>query len=259
MIPDYQTPDCHKYRPLIDSLVDGEASPDSAADIKNHLAHCPDCAKALQHRQQLSRLIRSEATRFVPSQDFADRIRSAVKPAPKPKRFSLITGGALGGSVLALAASLALFASLPSAQDQLTHDLLSAHIRALQGTHLIDVQSSDQHTVKPWFNGKIDLSPVVVDMADSGYPLAGGRLDYVDDKSAAVLVYRHAAHVINVFTWADGRAGTKADKSPQTQARNGYFIIQWSHNHLGYAMVSDLNSNELEAFRQQWSKRSGIE
>lgn len=245
--------ECDKYRPLIDSIVDGEASPDVLAEIKQHVTQCPDCAKAYQHRQHLSRLIRTEATRFVPSQDFTDRIRAAVSPAPKPKRLSWITGGALGMSVAALAASLALFIALPPAQDQLTHDLLSAHIRALQGTHLIDVASSDQHTVKPWFNGKINLSPVVVDMSDVGYPLVGGRLDYIDNTSAAVLVYRHAAHVIDVFSWAQGEGG---QKTPKTISRNGYFLVTWNRDHMGYAMVSDLNVKELETFRQQWSQRT---
>lgn len=253
--------ECHQYRPLIDSVVDGETSPDALAAIKQHLAQCPDCAKAYQHRLQLSRLVRTEATRFVPSQEFADRMRKAVAPAPKPKRISWMTGGALGASVAALAASLALFAALPPAQDQLTHDLLSAHIRALQGAHLIDVASSDQHAVKPWFNGKTNLSPVVVDMADSGYPLAGGRLDYIDNTSAAVLVYRHAAHVIDVFSWVQTPAasGSVGNKPPKTALRNGYFLVTWSHDHIGYAVVSDLNVKELETFRQQWSQRAGSE
>jgi anti-sigma factor RsiW len=255
------TPECARFRRQIDPALDGEAEAEARAELQRHMDRCEACARLYRSRRQLSRAVGEGATRFVPSPAFQDRIRAAVMPAATPVtpakpswRPSWPERGVLAGSGLALAASLALWITLPGQEDRLTHDLLSAHVRALMVDHLTDVQSSDRHTVKPWFNGKLALSPPAVDLADSGFALVGGRLDYIDDTAAAVLVYRHAAHVIDLFVWlprdSDGNGG--AQTSPRSTQRQGYHMIRWRQDHIAYALVSDLNPAELESFRTLW-------
>jgi anti-sigma factor RsiW len=146
---------------------------------------------------------------------------------------------------MALAASLALFVALPPAQDEMANDVVAAHLRSLMGTHLIDVASSNHHVVKPWFAGHADISPPVTDYAREGFPLVGGRVDYVDGARAAVVVYRHGAHVVNVFAWKDdGRA--------KAGARNldGYHLLAWKEGGLFFCAVSDMDAKELQALSE---------
>ena len=123
-------------------------------------------------------------------------------------------------------------------------DLISSHVRSLQVDHLSDVVSSDKHTVKPWFNGKLDFSPPVTDLATQGFPLVGGRLDYLDGRTVAVLIYRHNQHPINLYVWPS----TDRDAAPQVQGRQGYHLIRWAAGGMVYWVVSDLATNELELF-----------
>jgi len=127
-----------------------------------------------------------------------------------------------------------------SAHDAFLNEVIASHVRSLQAEHLTDVVSSDQHTVKPWFDGKIDFAPDVKDFAAQGFPLVGGRLDYLDGRAVAALVYRHNKHFINVFVWP----ATDAMK-PETEMRRGYAIINCATNGLHYCLVSDLNPTEL--------------
>ena len=149
--------------------------------------------------------------------------------------------GALGGfGSAAAAAMLALFILIPTRPDPMLDDLVNAHVRSLMPDHLIDVVSSERHTVKPWFAGHADVSPVVADFESQGYKLVGGRADYFDRQRAAVVVYQHGAHTINVFSWA-------SDKSPAVQSatRNGYHLEFWKIGNLEYCAVSDTGWEEL--------------
>ena len=123
-------------------------------------------------------------------------------------------------------------------------ELVSSHVRSLQIDHLSDVASTDQHTVKPWFNGKLDFSPTVIDLAPQGFPLIGGRLDYLDEHTAAVLIYRHNQHPINLYIWPS----THQDTTPQAQSLQGFHIINWTAGGMNYCAVSDLAANELKLF-----------
>jgi anti-sigma factor RsiW len=156
----------------------------------------------------------------------------------RPRPFWL---GALGGVGAALAAGLALFFLTPSLSDPILNDLVSAHVRSLMPEHLTDVVSTDRHTVKPWFAGHADVSPVVVDFADRGYRLVGGRADYFDQQRVAVVVYQHGPHIINVFTWAAGRRAL-----PEFATRSGYHIACWRLGNLQYCAVSDTGWDELQ-------------
>ena len=147
-------------------------------------------------------------------------------------------------SLLAVVWSGGLYLTLPSAQERLTEELISSHVRSLQVDHLADVISSDRHTVKPWFNGKLDFSPPIIDLAPQGFPLVGGRLDYLDGRTVAVLIYRRNQHPINLYIWSS----TDKDAKPQVQSRQGYHLIRWTASGMNYWAVSDLTTNELEFF-----------
>jgi anti-sigma factor RsiW len=148
-------------------------------------------------------------------------------------------------AILLLAASVAgNFALLRSRLDPrqlMAANVVAAHIRSLAGTHLLDVLSSDQHTVKPWFNGKLDFSPAVKDVQD--FPLLGGRLEYFEGHSAAALVYGRRNHVINLFTWPSATSATSA-----AHTLNGYHILSWNHDGMAFWAVSDINETELRQF-----------
>jgi anti-sigma factor RsiW len=167
---------------------------------------------------------------------------AAVARASKARLADPFWAGALSG--LAAAAIAAGFAFLliahPSANDALLSDLADAHLRSMMPAHLIDVESTDKHTVKPWFSGHTDVSPAVADFADRGYRLIGGRADYFDNQRAAVVVYRHGPHIINVFSWAS--AGRSV---PQDTTLNGYHFAFWQSGNLSYCAVSDTARGEL--------------
>ena len=166
----------------------------------------------MEAQSALSAAVRGSTDRFTASEALRSRVRTALAeaaaPAPAgpslPRRFWtwLGAGSAAAGAAM-LAAGIALFLAVPSAQDRLGQELIAAHVRSLMADHLADVQSSDRHTVKPWFNGRLDLSPPVADLAADGYPLIGGRLDYLDQRPVAALVYKHRQHVINLFVWPE--------------------------------------------------------
>ena len=150
--------------------------------------------------------------------------------------------GALGGAGgTAIAAALALFLLVPRLTNPLPDQLVNAHVRSLMPAHLIDVVSTDKHTVKPWFAGHADVSPVVADFEPQGYRLVGGRVDYLDHQRSAVVVYQHGAHVINVFSWADNRGAL-----PNNMTRGGYHLTFWKTGDLAYCAVSDTGWDELD-------------
>jgi anti-sigma factor RsiW len=165
--------------------------------------------------------------------------RRSGSPAWRTRPFWL---GAFGGVGAALAASLAFLFLSAAPADPLLDDVIAAHVRSLMPEHLTDVISTDRHTVKPWFAGHVDVSPVVADFATQGYRLVGGRADYFDHQRAAVVVYEHGAHVINVFTWVAGR-----HSFAERTTRSGYHVAFWRVGNLQYCAVSDAGWDELLA------------
>jgi anti-sigma factor RsiW len=167
-------------------------------------------------------------------------LRHSARPAPQPWRWLAIAAAVL--LVFSAAWNIALLRSRSDSTDLIAQNVLSSHVRSLMGTHLLDVPSADQHTVKPWFNGKLDFSPDVRDFTAQGFPLIGGRIDYVGDRPVAALVYQHGKHIINLFTWpslADG---------PTNFSTNGYHILHWNSGGMTWWAVSDLNVSELTKF-----------
>jgi hypothetical protein len=190
---------------------------------------------------------------FTPPVNLERRIHSALRGTDK----SEISHRAMRWRWLSVPVSIAFIALViwvfepilitPSRDNLLTESIISGHVRSLMANHLTDVSSSDQHTVKPWFNGKLDFSPPVKDLSNQGFPLVGGRLDYLENRPVAALVYRHRQHFINLFIWPSSR---KSDIERKTVVRQGYNLIHWAKSGMTYWAVSDLNSSELQEFVQ---------
>jgi anti-sigma factor RsiW len=237
----------------VQAYFDGEVDAVSAINVERHAEHCPECRALLEHlartrarlraeldfpnappqlRAALARRLDEEAATLAP------RASVRVAPAWRARSFWL---GAGGGATAALAASLALFVLSPAPRETALDGLVSAHVRSLLPERLTDVVSTDRHTVKPWFAGHADVSPVVADFTDAGYRLLGGRADYLEGQRAAVVVYQHGAHVINVFSWVAGRRAL-----PDFSTRNGYHIACWQSGNLQHCAVSDTGWDELE-------------
>ncbi len=196
----------------------------------------------------VSATIRRKATRHVAPLELRQRIVAAVAPSVAPERARgwgwLQMGATLACAILATVLATQVYLE-PADTARVSEEVLAAHVRSLLVAHLEDIASSDQHTVKPWFAGKLDFSPPVNDFSSQGFPLIGGRLDYIDKRVAAALVYRRHGHVINVFVWPV-RAADKARVS--SEVRDGFNVLAWSGAGLQFWLVSDVNSEELQAF-----------
>lgn len=215
---------------------------------------------------ELSRAIKAGATRYAAPPALRESIVAALNQAeamttagPR-RRFQTFwqQWGAMGAAfACGMLASLALgtFRALPDEEDRLSQEVIAGHVRSLMASHLSDVASSDQHTVKPWFSGKLDFSPPVYDLAKEGFPLIGGRLDYLDRHSVAALVYRRQQHTINLFVWP---AGDGPAREMKLLSRQGFNMTDWSDSGMRFWAISDINPGELQSFsqflRQQYAK-----
>src|SRR5438105_7870201 len=141
----------------------------------------------------------------------------------------------------------------PGANQFLATQLIASHVRSLMANHLTDVGSSDQHTVKPWLDAKLDFAPAVVDLSNEGFPLIGGRLDYLDNRAVAALIYQRRKHFINLFVWP---AAPDETRTPKTITRQGYQLLHWVESDLNYWAVSDINEKELQEFKQLFEEQS---
>jgi anti-sigma factor RsiW len=226
----------------VQSYLDGELDAMAALSVERHLETCPDCA-ALKNEIELIRNAMREAPYHRASAPLRASIRAALDretgTVRRPRTFW--TGAASGFAATALAAALAVFVLMPSPQDEIARDVVAAHLRSLMGTHLIDVASENRHTVKPWFDGHIDIAPPVADYASQGFTLVGGRLDYVHGERVAALVYRHGGHVVNVFAWKNDGAA-----APGLKTRNGYRLYAWKEGDLFLCAVSDTDASDLK-------------
>jgi len=236
---------CQSASPFLGPYLDGELDAAQTADVVRHLAECPACEAAHQRLAGLSADLRTLAPRYDASEQLRARIATSLrKPAaPAPTPISTRWRGWAIAATALLAVSIGWNAmQLRSrANADLEQQLLSSHVRSLIGDHLLDVPSTDRHNVKPWFNGKLDYSPDVKDLADSGFPLVGGRIDYIDGRRTAVLVYKRAQHVINLFVWPGASPAA-------SQAENGFHMLCWNRTGMAYCAVSDLNKEELGQF-----------
>ncbi|HEY2885904.1 MAG TPA: anti-sigma factor [Rhizomicrobium sp.] len=239
---------CERAQQL-EAYLDGELDAAAAAQVESHLETCGECRKAKVQIEALRTALREKATYHRADPQLRARIRANLDretPRGRIVRFpgvrAMWAGAAGGATATALAASLAFFLLMPAAGDPLITDITNAHLRSLASEHLIDVVSTDRHTVKPWLAAHADLSPPVADFSKQGFKLIGGRVDFLEGVRSAVTVYRHGAHVVNVFAWADYQ-----ESLPDFATRNGYHIVFWKSGNLTFCAISDTSIDDILA------------
>ncbi|TCV90316.1 anti-sigma factor family protein [Sulfurirhabdus autotrophica] len=246
--------DCKEILALLPAYVDQELGVSESIEVDNHVLGCLSCQNELASQNALRGALKKHATYFKAPNHLENHIRAALpldnahsgrsgKPALKwLGPFNWFSFGTAITSVVALTLSVSFYLAIPSPNDLLAEDVVSNHVRSLMVNHIADVTSSDHHTVKPWFNGKLDFSPTVSDLTAQGFPLVGGRLDYLDHRSVAALVYRHRQHLINVYIWP---VANKQNIAVKTLSSQGYQLLHWAEGGMVYWVVSDLNPREL--------------
>jgi anti-sigma factor RsiW len=249
---------CAEWRLLLHGYADGELDAANALRFEEHLAACAACAAVLKRTEALKRTIAQEGVSWPASSALHERVAALLasqktfSAAPRPSSlaqiFDFVRQWSLVPSMAVLAAGLFLVFARPEPGMTLQDELVASHVRSLLADHLTDVLTSDRHTVKPWFNGKIDFSPPVVDLSGRGFPLTGGRVDYVGGRVVAALVYRRNGHIINVFIWPSMTASNTAVE------REGYNLINWTQADLSFWLVSDLNAVELKEFKEDFAE-----
>ncbi len=247
----------------VQAYFDREVDAVSAAQIERHIEHCSACRELLQDLEKVRGALRGMSYAAAPpalrtqilealdretvaargdeaAESAAPRAAHSARRAPLWRAGSFWAGAFSGIGGTAIAAAVIFYLLLPIQMSPLSDEIASAHVRSLMSAHLIDVESTDKHTVKPWFAGHADVSPAVADFAAQGYRLIGGRADYIDQQRSAVVVYQHGAHLINVFTWAaNGAQGLR------NTTRSGYHLAYWRQGDIEYCAVSDTGWDEL--------------
>ncbi|MBD8898143.1 anti-sigma factor [Rhodanobacter sp. DHG33] len=254
---------CADARLLLHAYIDDELDAAQSAAIADHLQGCAACSERVREHERLRRALAQPELyrhapaalreRWTPQHTAAD----ARPPTARPRRAPLAWAMAAGFAGALLLAT-PLFYALQQhgvAGDALVDEVVSSHLRALQPQHLMDVVSTDQHTVKPWFDGKLDFAPRVVDLANAGFPLVGGRLDALDGRSVAALVYRRHLHLISVYEWPATTPAASAD--PHESQQHGYTVLRWTEDGMHYAAVSDVDPVALREFAQDLRQAPG--
>ena len=253
---------CDDSRIYLSAYLDDELDVAESIRVQKHLAECRECREAQDQQLALRSALRDPELHAHASADFSKRLQASLRRAAKEEaqsrrpawtdwlRVGSLRIGYLGWVPAAAALVIvttvgALFVmnGMRSSHDQvIASAVLAGHIRSLQAGHLMDVPSSDRHTVKPWFQGKLDFSPPVPDLSEMGWTLIGGRLDYVDGRPVAALIYQRRMHNINVFVWPNHDS---ADSTIKEEDAQGYQILHWNGAEMTYWVVSDLNREEL--------------
>lgn len=239
---------CDEAEILLHALIDGELDAGHASEVEAHLASCAKCAAAARDYREMKAAIAQGGLRYTAPAELRRRIEASL-PQAAPNRRALLRGFAMGSAVSAIAAT-GLFAIVLRGDDEarIQADVVSAHLRSLQAGHLTDVVSTDRHTVKPWFNGRLDTAPPVIDLASQGFALVGGRLDYISARPVAAVVYRRRLHVINLFV---APASNMERQAAAMTTLQGFNIRRWADRGLNYWAISDLGADELSGFGEK--------
>src|SRR6266516_740038 len=272
---------CEQATDLMDGYLDGELDPVTSQAIEQHLRECRNCEQRYMANRALIHAIGSAMPYYKAPTELRERIQSSLRaeiaerpsrrgapdarpliPKKQPEPKSILFGSSWNW--LALAAAI-IFAAIvawnllpglrrPDAEQFLATQLIASHVRSLMANHLADVASSDQHTVKPWLDAKLDFAPPVVDLANAGFPLIGGRLDYLDNRPVAALIYQRRKHFINLFVWP------ASDASRRTAAKEishqGYHLLHWVEGDFNYWAVSDVNKEDLQNFQHLFEEQA---
>jgi anti-sigma factor RsiW len=253
---------CDESQPLLDAYADGELDLVRHLELEAHLKACPACLRRFEAITARRARIRDSLPRFSASRQLREKIHASLRAEGQevarqtPLRFPFVRPQRyLAG--LAASVAVALLAGYSWGNHRarsavMADEAIAEHMRSLQGEHLMDVVSTDRHTVKPWFAGKLDFSPPVVDLADVGFPLAGGRLDQIDGRTAAALVFRRRLHAINVFVWP----AREAIGPPHSASKSGFSAQGWTHGGLNFFAVSEIPAAELAQFASEFRKRT---
>lgn len=235
-----------EIRELIHPYADGELDVVNAHEIEQHLTGCDDCRRVEQRVHLLRSALRESAPAYRAPASLRKDVRRALKREARPgPSFSPWLVLATGAAFALLLLSSSFYQTTRASRNAIADELVANHVRSLLATHLVDVVSSDQHTVKPWFHGKVDFAPQVRDLSAEGFPLVGGRLDYLHGQTVVALVYRRNKHPINLFVEP---ASTNDNAAPSTVMHRGYNLVHWTHDGMDYWAVSDLNATELGQF-----------
>jgi anti-sigma factor RsiW len=237
---------CEEAKILLHALMDGELDAGHAREVEEHIAGCPACAAQLAAYREMSQAIATAKMKYTAPLALRRRIEASLPQTQAPSRRAVLRGFALGSAVSAIAATgLVAIVLREDELQRIQSEIVSAHLRSLQAGHLTDVISTDQHTVKPWFNGKLDVSPPVIDLTAQGFTLIGGRLDYVDARAIGAVIYKRRAHVINLFVAQTSNTERRAAKIETLQ---GFNIRCWRDRGLNFWAVSDIGADELAEF-----------
>jgi anti-sigma factor RsiW len=272
---------CEEAINLVDGYFDGELDPVTNQEIERHVQSCQRCERVYSAQRALVHAIGTAAPYYKAPAELRQRVQSSLRNAigakttQNNKRVDQAPQAGTGPdrrpaffeapwNWLALAAAIILAAFIasavlprlrsPGADQFLATQLVDSHVRSLMANHLTDVTSSDQHTVKPWLDAKLDFAPPVVDLVGQGFPLIGGRLDYLNNRPVAALVYQRRKHFINLFIWP---VQSVAEKAPKTLTRDGYQLLHWNGLPFNYWAVSDVNEGDLQAFKQAFEEQTG--
>jgi len=270
---------CDEATKLMDGYLDGELDPITSQKIEQHLRECRTCDQAYRTHGSLIRALGNATPYYKAPAELRERIQFSLREeiAERPTRnfapdrqplFPRTQPGLrtilweTSWNWLALAAAIVLAAIIaltlvprlqrPGADQFLATQLIASHVRSLMANHLTDVASSDQHTVKPWLDVKLDFAAPVVDLSGEGFPLLGGRLDYLDNRPVAALIYQRRKHFINLFVWP---VESNAAKGTETISRQGYQLLHWVNSDFNYWAVSDVSVGDLQAFKQSFEQQ----
>ena len=251
--------DCDETQDLLHGYLDDELDVVSSRALAQHLQACPACTQAYEAQRTLQAALRTSALYFAPPPSLPKQVRAAVRRASRAD--TRPTGWTWGG--LSVAAAMAIVVLLvwsgglvhrrPPVDEHVLQDVIAGHVRSLMANHLTDVLSADQHTVKPWFEGHVDFAPPVPDLTAQGFPLVGGRLDYLDNRPVAALVYKRQQHVINLFVWPAPSGAVRPESGVTHQ---GYNLVQWTTAGMTYWAISTLNAPEMEVFAREIRQRT---
>jgi anti-sigma factor RsiW len=270
---------CDEATKLMDGYLDGELDPITSRKIEQHLRECRNCDQAYKTHGSLIRALGNATPYYKAPAELRERIQFSLReeiaerptrnfapdrqplfPRKQPGLRTILWETSWNWLALAAAIVLAAIIALtlvprlqrPGADQFLATQLIASHVRSLMANHLTDVASSDQHTVKPWLDVKLDFAAPVVDLSGEGFPLLGGRLDYLDNRPVAALIYQRRKHFINLFVWP---VESNAAKGTETISRQGYQLLHWVNSDFNYWAVSDVSAGDLQAFKQSFEQQ----